>query len=109
MLNRIRSENPALHSHLGLQLLTAWNDNIMFYEKTSPGRENALLIAVNLDPHNAQEADVEIPLWSWNLPDHGALDVEDLITGQKFTLTGKVQRIRLDPHHGLPFAIWRVR
>jgi len=109
MLNRIRRENPALHSHLGLQLLTAWNDNIMFFEKTSAGRENALLIAVNLDPYNAHEADVEIPLWSWNLPDHGSLDLEDVVGGNRFTLTGKVQRIRLDPHGGLPFLIWRVR
>ena len=109
LLNRIRRENPALHSHLGLQLLTAWNDNIMFFEKTSAGRENALLIAVNLDPYNAHEANVEIPLWSWNLPDHAALNLEDLIGGNRFTLTGKVQRIRLDPHNGLPFSIWRVR
>jgi starch synthase (maltosyl-transferring) len=109
LLNRIRRQNPALHSHLGLQLLTAWNDNIMFFEKASPGRENALLIAICLDPHNAHEADVELPLWSWNLPDHGALDLEDLVSGHRFTLTGKNQRIRLDPHNGLPFSIWRVR
>ncbi|MBP1842384.1 starch synthase (maltosyl-transferring) [Rhizobium petrolearium] len=109
MLNRIRRENPALHSHLGIQRLTAWNDNIMFYERASAGRENVLLIAVNLDPYNAHEADVEIPLWSWNLPDHAALDLEDLITGHRFTLAGKMQRIRLDPHAGPPFAIWRVR
>ncbi|MEZ2126893.1 MULTISPECIES: maltotransferase domain-containing protein [unclassified Sinorhizobium] len=109
MLNRIRRENPALHSHLRLQLLTAWNENIMFYEKASAGRENALLIAVNLDPYNAHEADVEIPLWSWNLPDDGALDLEDLIAGHKFTWSGKVQHLRLDPHAGLPFGIWRVR
>lgn len=109
MLNRIRRENPALHSHLGLQLLTARNDNIMFFEKTSAGRENALLIAINLDPYNAHEADIEIPLWSWNLPDDAALDLEDLVGGNHFTLTGKNQRIRLDPHHGLPFSIWRVR
>jgi starch synthase (maltosyl-transferring) len=109
LLNRIRRENPALHSHLGLQLLTAWNDNIMFFEKASPGRENVLLIAVNLDPYNVQEADVEIPLWSWNLPDDGALQLEDLVGGNRFTLTGKSQRIRLDPLNGLPFLIWRVR
>jgi starch synthase (maltosyl-transferring) len=90
-------------------LLTAWNENIMFFEKASAGRENVLLIAVNLDPHNAHEADVEIPLWSWNLPDHGALELEDLIGGNRFTLSGKVQRIRLDPNNGLPFSIWRVR
>lgn len=109
LLNRIRRENPALHSHLGLQLLTAWNDNIMFFEKASAGRENVLLIAVNLDPYNAHEADVEIPLWSSNLPDHASLQLEDLIAGNRFTWTGKIQRLRLDPQAGLPFAIWRVR
>ncbi|MDO1584402.1 alpha-1,4-glucan--maltose-1-phosphate maltosyltransferase [Rhizobium oryzicola] len=108
LLNRLRKENPALHSHLGLTLLPAFNDNVLFFEKASAGRENVLLIAVNLDPHTVQEADVEIPLWSWNLPDHGSLDVEDLIGGAKFTLTGKRQRIRLDPA-ALPFFIWRIR
>lgn len=107
LLNRIRRENPALHSHLGLTQLIAWNDNIMFYEKASPGRENVLLVGVSLDPHAAQEADVEIPLWSWNLPDHGALNLEDLVTGQTFVATGKWQKLRLQPH--LPFSIWRVR
>ncbi len=107
LLNRIRKENPALHTHLGLTLLTAWNDNVMFFEKASPGRENVLLIAISLDPYNTQEADVEIPLWSWNLPDHGSLSMEDLITGNKFTWTGKWQRLRLDA--GMPFAVWRVR
>jgi starch synthase (maltosyl-transferring) len=107
MLNRIRRENPALHSHLGLRSLIAFNDNVMFFEKASAGRENVLLIGVSLDPHSVQEADVEIPLWSWNLPDHGALTMEDLVNGQKFVATGKWQRLRLEP--GMPFSIWRVR
>nr|CAD6411431.1 hypothetical protein REQ54_00876 [Rhizobium sp. Q54] len=107
LLNRIRKENPALHSHLGLTLLTAWNDNVMFFEKASAGRENVLLIAISLDPYNAQEADVEIPLWSWNLPDHGSLPMEDLISGNAFTWTGKRQRLRLEAD--MPFAVWRVR
>ena len=107
MLNRIRRENPALHSHLTLRPLIAFNDNVMFFEKASAGRENVLLIGVSLDPHNVQEADVEIPLWSWNLPDDGALTMEDLVSGHKFTATGKWQRLRLEP--GMPFSIWRVR
>ncbi len=107
LLNRIRRENPALHSHLGLRQLIAFNDNIIFYEKSNPSRDNVLLIGVSLDPHHAQEADVEIPLWAWNLPDHGTLNLEDLIGGQKFSLTGKWQHLRLEPH--LPFSIWRVR
>jgi starch synthase (maltosyl-transferring) len=107
LLNRIRRENPALHSHLGLRLLPAFNDNVMFFEKASTGRENVLLIAISLDPYAAQEADVEVPLWSWNLPDNGTLPMEDVIAGRAFNWTGKIQRIRLDP--SMPFGIWRVR
>src|SRR5690606_29744019 len=50
LLNRIRRENAALHSHLGLTFLPSSNPDMMFYEKASTGRENVLLIAVNLDP-----------------------------------------------------------
>jgi starch synthase (maltosyl-transferring) len=106
LLNRIRRENPAFHSHLGLTLLPAWNDQVMFFEKTSPGRENVVLVAISLDPHSAQEADVELPLYRFNLPDDGVLAAEDLIRGNRFSWTGKHQRLRLAPD--MPFAIWRA-
>ena len=107
ILNRIRRENPALHSHLGITFLNAWNDKIIFYEKATPGRENVVLVAVSLDTDNVQEADVELPLWKFGLPDHGSLAVEDLVRHHRFTWTGKYQRIRCDPGE-LPFSIWRI-
>jgi starch synthase (maltosyl-transferring) len=107
ILNRIRRYNPALHSHLGISLLNAWNDNILFFEKATPGRENVLLIAVSLDPHHAQEADIELPLWKFGLSDHDSLAVEDLVRQHRFTWTGKYQRIRCDPGE-IPFWIWRI-
>jgi len=106
-LNRIRRDNPALHSHLGITFLQAWNDNVLLFQKATPARDNILLIAVSLDPYAAQEADIEIPLWEWGLPDHGTVGVEDLMRGYRFTWTGKIHRIRLDPGQ-LPFSIWRV-
>ncbi len=108
MLNRIRRQNPALQSHLGLTLLPASNDNVMFFEKAGAGRHNVLLIAVSLDPYAAQESDIELPLWRFGQDDGGRLDLEDLIGGNTFSFNGKWQRLRLDPAH-LPFAIWRVR
>jgi starch synthase (maltosyl-transferring) len=108
MLNRIRSENPALHSHLGLTLLNAGNDNILFFEKASRARDNVLLIAISLDPHHFQQSDVELPLWHWSLGDGGTLEAEDLVGGHRFKWTGKRQSVSLNPEI-LPFAIWRVR
>ena len=66
-----------------------------------------VLIAVSLDPHNVQEAEFELPLWEWKLPDNGSVEVEDLMRGNRFVWQGKMQRVRLDPAD-LPFAIWRV-
>jgi len=108
MLNRIRRDNRALHSHLGLTLLSSSNPNVMFFEKAAPGRHNVLLIGICLNPYAIEESTVEIPLWKWGKDDGGTIDLEDLVSGSRITLTGKWQTLRLDPSH-LPFAIWRVR
>lgn len=107
-LNRIRRDNPALHRLDTLKFFPAYDDNILFFGKLTDTRDNAVLVAVNLDPHAAHEADVEIPLWEFGLPDHAHLEVEDLFSGERFTWMGKHQRVRLDPQQ-LPFAVWRVR
>ncbi len=108
MLNRIRKNNSALHSHLGLTFLPSSNPNVMFFEKASVGRHNVLFVAVTLNPHATEESNVEFPLWRFGLADDGTLALEDLVSGQRFSRTGKWQMIRLDPAH-LPFAIWRIR
>nr|WP_282571885.1 alpha-1,4-glucan--maltose-1-phosphate maltosyltransferase [Roseomonas acroporae] len=107
-LNAIRRLNPALQSHLGIAFHNAFNDQVLWYRKQSGDRTNVVLCAVSMDPHNVQEADVELPLWEWGLPDHATLEAEDLMRGTRFAWTGKVQRLRLDPND-LPFGIWRVR
>jgi starch synthase (maltosyl-transferring) len=106
-LNRLRRQNAALHSHLGIEFHTAWNENILYFEKATPNRDNVVLVAVSLDPHNAQEADIEVPLWNFGLPDAATLSVQDLMRGHQFDWIGKMQRIRLDPSE-LPFSIWRL-
>ncbi|TVR09557.1 MAG: DUF3416 domain-containing protein [Salinarimonadaceae bacterium] len=107
-LNRIRKANPALQTHLNVRFHNAFNDNILYYGKPSPDGDETILVAVNLDPHHAQEADIEVPLWEFGLPDDGAVEVDDLFTQSAFLWRGKIQRIRLDPAER-PFAIWRIR
>jgi len=110
-LNHIRRNNLGLQNHLGLTFYNAFNDQILLYGKAARTRDRRLremvLVAVNLDPHHVQEATFELPLWEFGLPDQGSLRVEDLVRGNAFTLTGKLQFIRLDPGE-LPFSIWRL-
>ena len=114
-LNRIRAENPALQTHLNVRFLHASNDNILFFIKaTEPADpaerfgDNVVLAAINLDPFAAHEATLELPLWEFNLPDDGVLNVDDLVNGGYVGWQGKHQLLRLDPFVN-PYAIWRVR
>ena len=106
-LNRIRRQHPALQSHRGLIFYTAFNDQIVLYGKRDPLDGSMVLVAVSLDPHIAQEAAIEVPLWEFDLPDHAAIAVTDLMNGENFMWHGKNQQIRLDPAE-LPFRIWRL-
>ena len=82
-LEKLRRIHPALRTHRGIRFYNAFNDRMLVYGKALPGRDNRIddmiLVAITLDPHQPQEADFELPLWEWQLPDNGSLEAEDLI------------------------------
>ncbi len=105
-LNQLRRKHPALQSHLGLSFLNCWNDRLLVYCKATPDRSDVVLVAISLDPFETQQADFEIPLWDFGLPDDGVLAVEDLLQGHRFDWHGKIQHLRLTPD--APYAIWQL-
>lgn len=106
-LNRIRRENPALQTHLGVAFYPVHNERLLYFGKRTDDLGNFILVMINLDPFEAQDGVFELPLWELALPDDAALHVEDLMSGHRWTWQGKWQSMRLEPWH-LPFAIWRI-
>ncbi|WP_198651236.1 alpha-1,4-glucan--maltose-1-phosphate maltosyltransferase [Salinicola sp. CPA57] len=106
-LNRIRRENPALQTHLGVSFYPVHNERVLFFGKRTDDLDNVVLVMISLDPFEAQEGPFELPLWAFGLGDEAALHVEDLMSGHRWTWHGKWQSMRLEPWH-LPFAIWRI-
>jgi starch synthase (maltosyl-transferring) len=106
-LNALRRTCPALQIFDNVVFYNAWNDNILYYGKSTPDRSDFLLFAVNLDPHVPQAAHFEIPLWEFGLADDASIEAEDLVIGRRFTWTGKVQHMWLDPKER-PYMIWRL-
>jgi starch synthase (maltosyl-transferring) len=106
-LNHIRRANPALQTHLNLKFYNAGNGQVLYYGKATPDRSNFILVAVSLDPFQIQETLFEVPLWELGLPDHGRVEVEELMRQQRFTWHGKIQHWRFVPWE-LPFAVWRI-
>ena len=107
-LNRIRHENAALQTHLGLRFLASGNDQVLYFAKATFDRSNIILVAISLDPHHPQEAQLEIPFdfISHNNDTH-ELHVEELLRGQQLVWRGERQHWYFDPSE-LPLGIWRV-
>ncbi|WP_166260703.1 alpha-1,4-glucan--maltose-1-phosphate maltosyltransferase [Marinobacter salicampi] len=106
-LNRIRRENPAFQTHLGVSFHPINNDRLLYFCKRTPDNSNVVFVVISLDPFEAQEGSFELPLWEFGLPEDADLEAEDLMTGHSWTWHGQWQWTRLDPL-GLPFGIWRV-
>jgi starch synthase (maltosyl-transferring) len=94
-LNRIRSENPALQRARNLYFQDASNDLVIAYSKCDG--ENRLLIIVNLDAWHPQEAMVNVPLEEFGLGEGQSYVVEDLVTAERYTWTGRRNYVRLIP------------
>jgi starch synthase (maltosyl-transferring) len=107
-LNQIRRDNPALQELTNLRFHPAHDEAILFYGKQTASGDNVIWIAVNIDPHHAHEADIELPLYMLRLDDDATIEVENLLDNEQFSWHGKWQRVRLDPHLN-PCAIWRVK
>jgi starch synthase (maltosyl-transferring) len=106
-INALRRSSPALQHFTNVQFFNAWNDNILYYGKATDDLGEFLLFAVNLDPHQAHGAHFEVPLWKFGLDDNASIEVEDVLDGHRFTWTGKVQHMWLDPNEN-PYMIWRL-
>lgn len=96
-LNTIRKENPALQMTRNIRFCPAHNDQILAFYKATGDLSNIILVIVNLDPHHAQSATVDLPLHEWGIPQDRPYLGEDLLTGEKFSWQGARPFVKLDP------------
>lgn len=106
-INRIRRENPALRRLSNIQFLHSEYEQVLAYCKSAP--EGDLIVVVNLDPHNAHETMVHVPVAELGLGDDEPYLVEDLLTGQRYGWRGVRNYVRLDPHDKVGHVFKLVR
>ena len=106
LLNRIRRENPALHRNDSLRFHACPNPNLLCYSKSTPGFENTILVAVNLDNRSEQAGTVDLNMPALGLPWQGEFEVEDLLTGARFQWHDQWNYIALRPE--MPAHILKI-
>jgi starch synthase (maltosyl-transferring) len=105
-LNRIRRDNPALHTHLNIRFLPCSHPDVLCFMKATDDLANVVLAAVTTSAAAPATFRAELPPAGPGLS--GPLLAEDLMGETEFPLAGGLVEARLDPA-GLPFLVWRLR
>ncbi|MEX0618972.1 MAG: alpha-1,4-glucan--maltose-1-phosphate maltosyltransferase [Pseudohongiellaceae bacterium] len=102
-LNAIRRTNPALHSHLNIRFHESGNDEVIFYSRFTEDRGNVILVAVNLNADESEEAQLRVP------PELLApgFNVRELMHGAAFQWGADTQHWYFNSDN-LPFAVFEV-
>ncbi|HMJ16467.1 MAG TPA: alpha-1,4-glucan--maltose-1-phosphate maltosyltransferase, partial [Polyangiaceae bacterium] len=106
-INRIRRENAALQALGNLSFLPSDFEGILAYRKSAPGNE--LFMIVNLDPHRPHETMITLPLAELGLSEDTPFEVEDLLSGTRYTWRGARNYVRLDPSDKVGHLLRLVR
>lgn len=103
-LNQARRAEAALQQTRQYRSLALENENLYAYFKWQ-GSSRVLLVC-SLDPYQAQEGWVQLPLDLLEQPQSG-LEMHDLLTGNRYRWTEEWNYVRLEP--GLPFHLFSLR
>ena len=105
-VNKIRKENEALQQTNNIQFCTVENDNLIAFYKWNDAKTNELLIVVNLDHYNTQQANVQLPLHDLGIQEGHQANVKDLITKNSYIWDKEWNFVELNPK--LPFHIFKI-
>jgi len=107
-VNLIRRDNPALQGGAIPQFQPVDNDQLIAWTKSTDDRSNVILVVVNLDPHNPQWGWIDLPVADLGLPADQPYEIEDLLTGTRYTWAGPRNYVRLDPA-AMPAHVFSLR
>jgi len=108
LVNRVRRENPALHSDWSLRFFPTDNDSLLCYAKATEDGSNQIVAVVSLDPHNVHAGWLELDLQWLGIEPRAQYQMHDLLSGARFLWQGARNFVRLDPARS-PAHVFRVR
>jgi starch synthase (maltosyl-transferring) len=96
-VNAIRREYESLQVFRNLHFHDVTNEQLLFFSKMSTDMSGAIFVVVNLDPFHTQEGVLTVPFSDLGLK-HDDLDIfHDLLTGERFFVSGNHITVKLNP------------
>jgi len=106
-VNRIRHDHPALQQDWQLEFFDVDNEQIICYGKYTDDLADAVIVAVNLDPHHVQTGWLTLPVERFGIGEQ-AYQMHDLLGDGRYLWSGARNFLSLDPQHS-PAHIFRMR
>ena len=106
LVNRIRRENAALQQNATLTFHETDNEHIVCYSKTAG--ENAIIVVVNVDPHNTHAAWLDLDALGITASGDRSFQVHDLLSGARHRWHGSRNYVQLNPRI-VSAHIFRIR
>ncbi len=107
-VNRLRKENPALHSTNNIKFCDSNNENVLCYYKATEDNSNIVFVAVNLDFKNTQETWIDFPIWDVGINQGQPYKMIDLMDGSEYIWKDQSNYIQLNPDV-MPAHIFHVQ
>ncbi|MDB4997544.1 MAG: Alpha-amylase, partial [Myxococcaceae bacterium] len=109
-VNRIRHENSAFEDNAGLVFHETDNDHLLCFSRrdTRPGKDNQVLVVVNLDVHHKHSGWLQLDLLALGLAADERYQVHDLVSEARYQWTGPKNFVELDPEV-MPAHVFRIR
>jgi starch synthase (maltosyl-transferring) len=108
LVNKVRIENPALHSDRGLRFHPTENEQLIAYTKTTPDLADVVLTVVNVDPHHTQAGMITLPLEDLGIRRDRGFQAHELLSGARYLWNGPRNYVEINPH-SIPAQIFRFR
>ena len=105
-INAIRRSHAALQSDWSLAFHATDNPQLLCYSKRAG--DDRVLVAVNLDPRNAQAGWVDLDLGALGLDEYQPFTVVDELSGDRYPWRGRRNFVMLDPNRAQPAHVFSV-
>ena len=105
-INFIRNHNEALQQTNNIKFCNIQNDNLIAFYKWNDDRTNEVLVVISLDPHNSQQANIQMPLQDLAVHSGHNLEMHDLITDSRYNWNNEWNYVELHPT--MPFHIFKI-
>jgi len=107
-VNRIRRENPALHTLVNLRFHETDNPEVICYSKTTSDLSDTIIVVCNLNPFHTQRGWVNLDLTALGLDSGRAFQAHDLLSDSRYLWYGPRNYFELVPDN-LPAHVMKVR